>query len=73
MTQTAKYIAEIGGSSWARGPRLECATIREARKTAEEYGTTADYCYIYNAKGRLVGSHHRDTSGDGTRWFRAVA
>jgi hypothetical protein len=64
------YTAMIGGHSWSRGPRAELRTIRECRAWAEEYGATADYCSIYNAKGVLVGQHSRDTSGSGNRWFR---
>lgn len=66
------YTAEIGGASWAQGPRAEFATIREARAWAEEYGTTADRCVIRDAKGREVARHCRDRNGDGTRWFRAT-
>lgn len=64
------YRAEVGGSTWSRGPVADFPTIRECRRWAEEYGTTADYCHIYNRKGSLVAAHHRDTSGDGMRWFR---
>lgn len=67
----AKYQAEIGGSSWGEGPKAEFDTIKAARAWAESYGTTADSCKIYNAKGRLVAEHRRDPNGDGTRWFRA--
>jgi hypothetical protein len=70
--QNRQYTAEIGGSSWSKGPKVEFATIREARAWAEEYGTTADYCLIYNSKGRLVASHRRDQNGNGQNWFRAM-
>ncbi|KMO34298.1 hypothetical protein [Methylobacterium aquaticum] len=66
------YTAELSGASWARGPQLECGTIREARAWAEEYGTTADRCTITDKTGSVVAIHARDTSGDGTRWYRAA-
>jgi len=66
------YTARIGGSSWSRGPTDEFATIRECRQYAESYGTTADYCSIYDAKGCKVAEHRRDSNGDGTNWFRAA-
>ena len=65
-----KYTAEIFGSSWSQGPICEFPTISEARKWAESYGTTADWCSIRLA-GREIASHRRDSNGDGTRWFRA--
>ena len=65
------YTAAIGGSGWSRGPRAEFRTIREAREFAEGYGTTADWCRIEDHAGREVASHRRDSSGDGSRWFRA--
>lgn len=68
----AKYTAEISGASIARGARAEFDTIRAAREWAEEYGTTADSCTIADRKGRTVAEHRRDTSGDGTRWYRAT-
>ena len=67
------YIAHLGGSGWASGPRAEFRTIRECRAWAESYGTTADCCEITDSKGRLVASHRRDTSGSGLDWFRACA
>jgi hypothetical protein len=66
------YTAEIGGSSWSRGPTAKFATIREAREWAEGYGTTADWCEIHDAKNRLVGQHRRDPNGNGQDWFRAA-
>jgi hypothetical protein len=66
------YTAEIGGSSWSRGPKAIFQTIREAREWAEEYGTTADHCSIYDPMGRLVGEHRRDTSAKNPKWFRAA-
>jgi hypothetical protein len=66
------YTAEVGGSSWAGGPIAEFSTIRECRKFAESYGTTADWCVIEDRRGRKVAEHRRDSSGDGTRWFRAT-
>jgi hypothetical protein len=65
------YTATIGGSSWRAGPQAEFKTIRECRRYAESYGTTADWCRIEDAKGREVGTHRRDTSHDGLRWFRS--
>lgn len=64
------YLAEIGGSSWRQGPQGEFPTIKAARAWAEEYGTTADRCTILDRHGAVVALHSRDTSGDGTRWFR---
>lgn len=64
------YTAEMGGSAIHQGPKAEFATIREARRWAEEYGGTADYCLISDAAGRLVASHRRDTNCG--RWFRAT-
>jgi hypothetical protein len=66
------YTAEIGGSSLLFGLRVPFNTIRECRAWAEEYGTTADWCYIRDAAGRHVAEHRRDTSGRGDRWFRAT-
>lgn len=66
-----KYTAEIGGSSWSKGPVLEFDSITDARKWAEEFGTTADWCRITDSKGREIASHRRDTSGDGMKWFEA--
>jgi hypothetical protein len=66
------YTAEIGGSFWSQGPKGEFATMRECRQFAESFGTTADHCAIYDAKGRLIASHRRDRNGDGTIWFRAA-
>lgn len=71
MFKQTKYVAIIGGSSFGRNaPQIDADTIRMARAWAEEYGTTADYCYIYNRRGRLVAAHHRDTRGKGDRWFK---
>ena len=67
----ARYRAELSGSSWRQGPAAEFDTVREARQWAESYGTTADSCTIRDAKGREVGLHCRDISGNGMRWFRA--
>lgn len=47
-------------------------TIRECREYAESYGTTADYCLIYDRKDRLVAEHRRNPNGDGTNWFRST-
>lgn len=51
---TKKYIAVLGGSSWAIGPVTEHATITEARHWAESYGTTADWCAIYTPANYAV-------------------
>ena len=64
------YTAELFGSSWAQGPVQQFPTITAARKWAEEYGTTADWCRISDAKGNLIAGHRREPSS-GT-WFRAA-
>jgi hypothetical protein len=66
-TGHAWYTASVGGSSWSRGPTGDFKTIREAREWAEGFGTTADYCYIKDKKGRHVASHIRMEG----RWRRA--
>lgn len=66
------YRAEVAGSSWAQGPVAEFPTIRECRAWAEEYGTTADRCSIFDRMGNHVAEHRRDLSGDGSRWYRAT-
>lgn len=65
------YTAEIGGSSWAKGPITEHDTIRQARAWAESYGSTADWCSIHDAKGRVVARHQRNPNAPGG-WFRAT-
>ena len=72
-TKMTRYTAQIGGSSWSHGPKAEFKTIREARAWAEEYGATADWCTIYDLKGRAVAQHRRDTSGTGQNWFAMAA
>jgi len=71
-----KYEAFILGSAWAAGPTGTFGTIRAAREWAESYGTTADGCLIQRSYKRrvrqTVALHKRDTSGDGTRWYRAA-
>lgn len=67
----AKYTAEIFGSGWKQGPICEFDTITEARHWAESYGTTADSCTIYDRNGRPVAEHRRDTSDNGSRWYRS--
>ncbi len=64
------YTAQIGGSSWSLGPSAEFPTIRACRGWAEEYGDTADYCTITDAKGNIVGSHRLNPNAPGC-WFRA--
>jgi hypothetical protein len=67
---TAKrYTAEIGGHSWARGPKAQFNTLAECREWAEEYGTTADWCSVEDAKGRPVVAYWRYRNS--TEWFRA--
>ncbi len=66
------YTAQMGGSTWHIGPRAEFRTIKECRRYAESFGTTADYCTITNRKGEVVGRQRRDADGDGTRWYRAL-
>jgi hypothetical protein len=70
MSKPNTYTATIGGSSWHTGPVAEFPTIRACRAWAEEYGTTADYCTITDAKGREVASHRRDPNAPGG-WYRA--
>ena len=65
------YTAHLSGHSWARGPVANFSTITACRRWAEEYGTTADWCIITDARGREVAQHRRDPNGDGTRGFRA--
>ena len=66
------YTAEIGGNSLDEGPRNVFDTIRECREYAESYGTTANWCSITDRSGCKVAEHRRDTSGDGSRWFRST-
>jgi hypothetical protein len=72
METTMTYTATLSGSQWATGPVATFPTISAAREWAEAYGTTADRCEITDHKGRVVSVHVRDTSGDGTRWFRGA-
>ncbi len=70
VAQSAKkYVAQVGGSAFSRGPTAYFDTVTEARAWAETYGETADWCEIYLRSGRLVGNHRRGTGG---RWFRAT-
>ena len=64
--------AEIFGQSWRQGPVAKFASIQEARKWAESFGSTADKAVIRRG-AKSVAEHRRDTSGDGRRWFKAVA
>jgi hypothetical protein len=65
------YIAYMGGSSWKIGPHAEFPTIRDCRAYAESYGTTADWCIVVPVKGAdKVAEFKRDTSKDGTCWYR---
>ena len=67
------YTAQLYGSSWAVGPVTDHPTITDARRWAEEYGSTADLCVIRDHRGREVARHVRDTAGEGARWNRAAA
>ena len=64
------YTAEVGGASFARSSATQHDSLTACRAHAESYGTTADYCHVYDSRGVLVASYHRDTAGDGTRWFK---
>jgi hypothetical protein len=66
------YTAELHGPHLPEAPRAIFRTILEGRQWAESFGTTADWCDIYDATGRLTGKHQRDPSGNGTGWYRAV-
>lgn len=70
----SKYVAQIFTHNGVRN--IPCRTITAARAVAEEYGTTASSCSILktNVRGgayKQVARHVRDTSEDGTRWFKA--
>lgn len=58
-----------------RCAKAEFDTITAARQWAESYGATADKCLVFRAQrgapDRIVAAHTRDTSNDGTRWFKA--
>lgn len=71
LPDPGRYTATLSGPAWTSGPMARFATIREARSWAESYGTTADRCVIMTRNGRVVAEHRRDTSGDGSRWYRA--
>lgn len=66
-----KFTAEIGGASWANPTVATFDTIKAARRWAEEFGSTADWCRVTDGKKRIVASHRRDASGNGMKWFRA--
>lgn len=66
-----KFRAEIGGSSIGRPIEAEFNKLSEARRWAEEFGTTADRCNVYRGE-RLVASYRRDPNGNGTKWFKAA-
>ncbi len=67
-----RYRVAVGGSSWSVGPCGEFGTIRECRKFAESYGTTADYAYIYSGRSDdPVAMHRRNMEGGGTDWYKA--
>ncbi len=67
----SKLTAEMFGNSWRQGPVAEFASIAEARRWAESFGTTAHQCVIRRGQ-RVVARHQRDPSGAGTRWFKAT-
>jgi len=69
--KTRKYVAYLGGSSWAKGPTGEFDTITECRRWAESYGTTADYCNIYTRTSKQVAAHRRSGEGNGMSWYKA--
>lgn len=60
------YKADVFGPS-GRVRSVELRTVSECRAFAEEFGTTADWCIIYDWKGRQVGEHRRGVRG----WYRA--
>lgn len=66
------YTATVFRRLWSISPTVEFPTITACRNFAEEYGDTADYCIINDAKGREVARHQRDNNGDGSRWYRAA-
>jgi hypothetical protein len=63
------YKAEVGGAS-VRVRCVEFRTVRECREFAEGFGSTADWCNIYDWKGRKVGEHRRH--GAFPSWFRVA-
>lgn len=66
------YRATLGGSGWSRGPVHDFPTITAARRWAEAYGGTADWCAIADLCGNTVAEHRRDPNGDGMNWYRAM-
>lgn len=84
MTGRHRYQATLSGSAWTAGPVATFERIADARRWAEAHGTTADECAIVDLtrwapradhpdRGRpVVALHRRDTSGDGSGWFRAT-
>lgn len=65
------YTAEMFGDAWKQGPKAEFTTIHAARAWAEEYGTAADSCTIYDARGRAIARHVRNTNGNRPTWYRS--
>lgn len=61
------YKAEVGGASM-RVSSASFRTISECREFAEFFGSTADWCTIYDWKGRTVGEHRRE--GHKAEWYR---
>ena len=66
-----KYTAVLGGASWASGPESDHSTIKAARAWAESYGSTADWCNIYD-KGQLVARHVRSAEKGGMSWYKVA-
>lgn len=79
-----RYLAEIFGSSWSRGPVDEFDTITEARRWAESFGSTADSCDIIDTRRwapradhpnrvhPVVAVHNRNTNGNGLSWHKST-
>jgi hypothetical protein len=66
------YTVRVHSDTWEHIETV-FPTIRECRRWAEEWGTMRNNAQIFDRNGDLVARHCRDTSSDGTRWFRAAA
>ena len=68
------YTAQIHMMS-GRTINIECRTITECRRVAEEYGTEASSCSILRhtrtAPWPCIAMHIRDKNGNGQNWFKA--
>ena len=64
------YTAEVGGYSFSQTQTQPFATITDARKWAEEYGSQADWCTILDKNGIVVASHRRN--GSTNRWHKGA-